>query len=215
MLGGDGWGLVVSVVGEREGRLYAKGLHRCELLGGVEMNERGRCLIGRVSPMHDSALNPATTERAVDLLLQMKESLDRQFALMGEIGKNVFVTALEERVTIGAMERTYLLSPDLQAIRISLCSYSRFESLSFVLLSMVAMDAKRTAIGLRDTVARLETVRAGLQKPRSLQGRREGKEVLRLDTKWSAILFLLLAVLVMYLKGTGVFDARSRGYYHN
>ena len=206
--GGDVYGLVAEFRGVVGGRMNVKGLFRGQCLGELERNERGQCLITRCLPIRDDFLVLRTS--ITNDLMQIKSLIDSQFLLMGEFGKGRFISTLSDCTSITSIERNFLTGSDLSSIREQLDSSftpTQFESISFILMFFVQIpiEMKKVLVQSKDTRKRIEAIKVFLSTNGSgLKigiGKRPKTSILRLDSKISAILFFLVSVLLLLLKG--------------
>ena len=197
---------------------------RLLLLTPIEMNMDQGYFVGRFSTFKDDG---SDKERMCDLLIQIRSELDNQFALVGQSGKLRLLSSLESVPAFQSTERQFLTSPDLSHVRSLLSSsYSYFERLSFLLVSFVFISTDSRIVQSivlgKNTIRRLEVIRAALSGKQTpvllldpyeranlaLRSQSNSESLLRGNSPFSAILLLLIALVVLFLKGNGYLGNR-------
>ena len=200
-------------------------IDRLLLVTPIEMNADQGYFVGRFSTFKDD--DEADRERMCDLLIQIRSELDNQFILIGQSGKMRLLSALESIPAFQSTERQFLTSPDLSHVRSLLSSnYSHFERLSFLLMSVIFISTDpriiQTIVFNKNTTRRFEVLRTALlgkQVPvllldpwersnLSLRSHSSSESLLRGNSPLSAILLLIVALVVLFLKGNGYLGNR-------
>jgi hypothetical protein len=152
---------------------------------------------------------PSSRERVIDILMRLKEALERRFLVMGDAGRMQMVNALSERSAfMGRVERLYMISYERSEIREVLSNYSAFEKLSFLLMALVELspEASNLLLASRDTANRFEAILVTVEsQPRF---NRSNQELLRFNSKISALGLIVALILLLVLKGMGFLDTR-------
>lgn len=212
-------GLVVDVVAQESGEyMQVKASHRCRIVGPVERHDRG-CMVARCVKVSDSGLSNLEKETCVDKLIQIKEMLDHQFLLLGEFGKDQFVNALGHVGSLSFFEKSFLLSSDMRHHMLSGFSVAQFEHISFVLLHILHMDSEMKSLMIQSekTIVRLDGIKAFLTNAgRKLMISPKGEfestpprlidTMLRMSSTESAIMFCLVILVLLVMKGNGWFE---------
>jgi len=198
--------------------------NRLLLLTPVEFIVDRGYLVGRFMTYKDDETDK---DRMCDLLIQIRSELDTQFATIGQSGKARLLSTLESAPAFQSTERQFFTSPDLSHVRSILSSsYSHFERLSFLLISVVfiSTDAKliQSIVFSKNTVRRLEILRAALSGKQvcvllidpwermhlSLRSQSSSESLLRGNSPISAIGVLIIALVLLFLKGNGYLGNR-------
>lgn len=189
------------------GSARVKILSRLVSLSPAEMNMQRECLVGRFETLED--MIPSSRERVIDILMRLKEALERRFLVMGDAGRMQMVNALSERSAfMERVERLYMISYERSEIREVLSNYSAFEKLSFLLMALVELspEASNILLASRDTANRFEAILAAVEsRPRF---NRSNQELLRFNSKISALGLIVALILLLVLKGMGFLDTR-------
>ena len=200
--------------------LHVKTISRIAPLGSFEIHPSGH-MAGRFELVIDGALDEPARLRAISVLGRITFELQRQWRLIGEMGKSRLVSRLTEicPALIGTAERRYLDAVTEQEACDLLAGYQAFEKLSFLLVVVSVANARMRELMItgKDTVRRLEAVLAVLRKPGTsisidaTNGVRGG-DLLRFNSGISAIALILVLIVVLLLKGTGIIDFSYSSY---
>ena len=213
-------GILVEVVSLSGNQMKVKGISRLQSLLPFEMNPQGGYLMGRFMTVADEPVS--NRGRAMDVLVRIKEGLNQQWILIGETGRARLLSRLSEHSSLlGSMERSFLSSGETEGeMRQSMQHYLSFEKMSFLLLSILALDQATTIqlIDCTDTIVRLDAILASLLVASASStilivgsaGETRRGDLLRFNSKYSALILVLVLVLVLFLKGAGYLEV-TRG----
>ena len=213
-------GILVEVVSLSGNQMKVKGISRLQSLLPFEMNPQGGYLMGRFMTVADEPVS--NRGRAMDVLVRIKEGLNQQWMLIGETGRARLLSRLSEHSSLlGSVERSFLTSGETEMeMRQSMQHYSSFEKMSFLLLSILALDRATTIqlIDCTDTIVRLDAILASLLVASASStilivgsaGETRRGDLLRFNSKYSALILVLVLVLVLFLKGAGYLEV-TRG----
>lgn len=188
---------------------------RCELLQSYELDESGSHYRGKVRQVSDDEI--PDNDRVVDTLIQTKTELNRKVLLpLGDAGTFQLLSriSLLHPGLLGSVERTFVSSNDLFELRRVLQNYNSMEKLSFFLASLMPFDegTRHLLVDVRDTQRRIDTVLARLRSSVSQSSNIVAVGLLRVNSRLSAFVFLLLVILVLLIKGSGYLEFTTRAY---
>jgi len=216
-------GILVDVVANQTSpgrRMNLRSSERLVLLSNPEFNDRGRFFVGRSLVIHDDDQS-SSSDRIVDLLIQIKTELDRHFLMMGTSGKTRLITNLSSQFSFfQGLEQTLINSTDLSQIRTSIVAAMRLpshriEKTTFMLLYILDFfgEDMRLLVHAKNTIRRLESIRAKILSTRSvlrLNPHDPGTtSILRGNSVNSGLLILFIVLLGLLLKGSGYIDGGS------